>query len=288
MRAITVKNLSKKFKKVSALDGVTTTFEFGKIYGLLGRNGAGKSTLIKIMTNRIFADSGSIEIEGETTCENPNLHNLIYFMTEENFYSTMRIKLIFNTTESFHERFDKAKAYEYAALFGLNTKQKFSNLSTGYKNILKLIIALCIDVPYLVFDEPVVGLDAYHRELFYKLLLKCYGEGERTIILATHLIEEVSSIVEDIVIINNGKVLICDNVENLTARGYSVGGAPQLVSNYTKNKNVIDTEEIGGLKIAYILEDRPEEIDPSLIISPLSLQKIFVRLTGGNENERIS
>ncbi len=288
MKTITVDKISKNFKNVVALDNVCTEFEFGKIYGLLGRNGAGKSTLIKIMTNRIFPDNGDIKIGGETTTENSKMHELIYFMTEENFYATMKCKAIFDVTESFYPSFNKAQAYEYAELFGLNMKQKFSNLSTGYKNILKLIIALCQDLPYLVFDEPVVGLDAYHRELFYKLLLKCYGEGERTIILATHLIEEVASIVEDVVIIDNGRVLLADSAENIISKGYSVGGAPALVSAYSEGKNVIDSEEIGGLRINYILEEKPDVIDSNLIVSALSLQKIFVRLTGGIDDEQRS
>ncbi len=288
MEMITVDRISKSFKNVEALNDVSVEFEFGKIYGLLGRNGAGKSTLIKIMTNRIFPDKGNIRINDEITTENFKLRELIYFMTEENFYSTMKCKAIFDVTESFYKSFNKKLAYEYAGLFGLNLKQKFSNLSTGYKNILKLIIALCQDLPYLVFDEPVVGLDAYHRELFYKLLLKCYGEGDRTIILATHLIEEVSSIIEDVVIIDNGKVLLADNVCNIVSKGYSVGGAPNLVSEYSAGKNVIDSEEIGGLRIDYILEDKPDVVDSKLIVSALSLQKIFVRLTGGIDDEQRS
>ncbi len=283
---ISVNNVTKCYGKTTALEGVSVVFEDGKIYGLLGRNGAGKSTLLKIMTNRAFTTSGNIEINGESATENPNMKKHIYFMTEENFFGTQKVKEILKLTADVFPGFDTNRAERYINLFKLDDKKKFSALSTGYKNIFKLILALCQNQPYIIFDEPVVGLDAYHRELFYKLLLECYAEGERTIILATHLIEEVQNIVEDVVIIDSGKIIATDSVENLLQSGYSIAGRPEVIDDYIKGRNVIDTEEISGMKIAYLL-DKPntEGLPESVTISPLNLQKLFVRLTGGNEDD---
>ncbi len=283
---ISVNNLTKMYGKTYALSNVSTEFEFGKIYGLLGRNGAGKSTMIKIMTNRVFASEGEITVNGEKTEENPRLKELIFFMSEENFYEKHKLKEIIKITSSMYPMFDSEKALKYSKLFEVNLAKRFSSLSTGYKNIFKLIIALCQNLPYIVFDEPVVGLDAYHRELFYKLLLECYGEKNRTIIIATHLIEEIAGIIENVVIIDNGKILIEDSVENLLSKGYSVAGKPELVEKYVSNRNVIDVENISGLRIAYLLEQQNhDEVPPELTISPLNLQKLFVKLTGDNDDE---
>ncbi len=282
MEMINVSGVTKKYGNTVALDNVSMTFLPGKIYGLLGRNGAGKSTLLKIMTNRTFSDEGVITVNAEQTVENSRLREMLFFMSEENFYGTYKVSKILKYTAIFYPNFDLERAMEYCELFGLNTKKKFSALSTGYKNILKLIIALCQDLPYIVFDEPVVGLDAYHRELFYRLLLKSYGDGDRTFIIATHLIEEIQSLVEEVVILDSGRVLLCDSVENLIQSGYSVAGSPDEVDSYTKDKNIIGTEEISGLKVAYLFEGQSADVPDNLSVSTLSLQKIFVKLTGND------
>ncbi len=284
--SIRVEGVTKVYGNTVALCNVDITFKKGKIYGLLGRNGAGKSTLLKLITNRAFASEGNVFINGESVTENPRIREWLFYMTEENFYGNIKLKKILHTTAEFYPGFDLQKALKYCDEFGIDISKKFSALSTGYKNILKLIITLCQDLPYLIFDEPVVGLDAYHRELFYRLLMECYGEGERTIILATHLIEEVQSIVEDVVVVDKGKVLLFDSVENLTSKGYSVAGTPQAVNEFIKGKNVVDRESISGMEIAYIMgEGLPSDAPQNLTFSTLNLQKIFVKLTGGSEHE---
>ena len=144
---------------------------------------------------------------------------------------------------------------------------------------------MALGVPYVIFDEPVLGLDANHRELFYELLLKDYESNERTIIIATHLIEEVANLIEEVVVIDKGKVLLQDTVENLLETGYSVSGMAQNVDAYCKDKNVIGYDELGGLKIAYILGEKSTIPQGSnLQISSMNLQRLFVKLTEKGEN----
>ena len=145
--------------------------------------------------------------------------------------------------------------------------------------------ALSLNVPYVIFDEPVLGLDANHRELFYDLLLKDYENSERTIIIATHLIEEVANIIEEVVLIDKGKVLLQDNVSSLLETGYSVSGLAHEVDAYCADKNVIGYDELGNLKIAYVMgEKTPLPKMGNLSFSTMNLQKLFVKLTekGGN------
>ena len=285
MNAIQIKNVTKQYKDITALDDVSFSFEHGKIYGFLGRNGAGKSTLINIIANRIFADSGEVLIDNIPAKENMKVHDKVFCMSEADLYDTnLKIKDLFKWIDRFYD-FNKEEAFEIAGKFNLNTNKKFKALSKGYQSIFKLTAALSLNVPYVIFDEPVLGLDANHRELFYDLLLKDYENSERTIIIATHLIEEVANIIEEVVLIDKGKVLLQDNVSSLLETGYSVSGLAHEVDAYWDDKNVIGYDELGNLKIAYVMgEKTPLPKMGNLSFSTMNLQKLFVKLTekGGN------
>ncbi len=289
MNAIEIKNITKRYKNVTALDNVSFSFELGKIYGLLGRNGAGKTTLINIIANRIFPDCGEVLIDGIPARENMTVHGKIFCMSEADLYDKdLKVKEHFKWTNRFYDEFDLNKAFKLSEKFNLDTNKRFKALSKGYQSIFKLIIALSLNVPYVIFDEPVLGLDANHRELFYSLLLKELETGERTLIIATHLIEEVSNIIEEVVLIDNGKFLLQKSVEELLETGYSVSGFAKEVDRYCEGRNVIGYDELGSMKIAYISGEKPALPQGSnLQITAMNLQKLFVKLTekGGGENE---
>lgn len=152
--------------------------------------------MINIMANRIFADQGDILIDGLPAKENMAVHEKIFCMSDQNLYdSTLKIRDIFKWTDRFYDHFHSDKAFRIVEMFSLDTRKRFPALSKGQQSIFKLTIALALDTPYVIFDEPVLGLDANHRELFYHLLLQDYEENQRTIILATHLIEEASNVI---------------------------------------------------------------------------------------------
>ncbi len=286
MNAIEIKNVTKHYPNVTALDDVSVSFFQGRIYGFLGRNGAGKSTLINIIANRIFADQGEVLIDGLPAKENMQIHEKLYCMSEADLYDTsLKVKDLFKWTGRFYDCFDLEKAFSIAEQFQLNTEKKFRALSKGYQSIFKLTIALSLNVPYVIYDEPVLGLDANHRELFYHLLLKDYEQTEKTIIIATHLIEEVASLIEEVVVIDKGRILLNESAEDLMSSGYCVSGLCAEIDEYCKNKKVIGYDELGSLKLAYILGER-EELPPNsrLQFSNMNLQKLFIKLTekGGN------
>ena len=281
MNAIQIKNVTKRYDNLTAVDNVSFSFGFGKIYGFLGRNGAGKSTLINIIANRIFADSGEVLIDDIPAKDNMQVHEKIFCMSESDLYDTsLKIKDHFKWIERFYDSFDLNKAFEISEKFNLDTNKRFKALSKGYQSIFKLTVALSLNVPYVIFDEPVLGLDANHRELFYDLLLKDYEDNERTIIIATHLIEEVANIIEEVALIDKGKVLLQEKVENLLETGYSISGVAGEVDDYCSDKKVIGYDELGNLKIAYILgEKTPLSPNSNLQISTMNLQKLFVKIT---------
>lgn len=280
MSGIEVKNLTKRYQEVCALDNVSLKFEENKIYGLLGRNGAGKSTLLNVISNRIFADSGEVLIDGEAAKENDHALSKVYTMSEHNYYpDKTKIKEIFGYTKHFYPQFDMAYAQETAEQFELNLNKTVQALSTGFHSIFKLIIALSVNTPYVLLDEPVLGLDANNRDLFYRLLLEKYSRNPSTIVISTHLIEEVSSVIEDIIIIKKGKIIRNESRDELLSKGYAVSGTAGMVDAYCTGKKVIGTEALGGLKTVYIIGE-PQGIMPEgLEVSGIDLQKLFIQLT---------
>lgn len=279
--AIEIKDVTMDFKKVRALDNITLTFEEGKIYGLLGRNGAGKSTLLKIVSNRLFQSDGKITIDGEVSTENDRALSKIYLMNESNLYPPkMKIKNIFKWVKNFYPDFDMEYAKKLAESFGLKLNKTPRSLSTGYTSIYKIIIALSVNTPYVFFDEPILGLDANHRDMFYKFLLEKYAEEPFCCVISTHIIEEVSSIIEDVVIIKDGRVIKNESRDDLLKTGYTVSGSAAVVDEYIKDKKVIGEDSIGGLKTVYVLGNPDKKNAPEGIeFTAMDLQKLFVQLT---------
>lgn len=280
--SIVVEKVSKQFGKVQALRDVSLTLEEGKIYGLLGRNGAGKSTLLNILTERIFPDGGRVTVDGEPIHNNDSALSKMYLMSEQDCYpESMKVREAFRWTKEFYPTFDQDFAWNLAGAFELPLGSKVNKLSTGYSSIFKLIVALSVNVPYVLLDEPVLGLDANHRDLFYKTLLARYMEHPATVVISTHLIEEVSSLIEDLVIIHKGEVLRRGSREEFLSQGYTVSGPRGLVEEYLKGKEVLGADVLGGLESAYVLGKADRRTLPQgLELSGLDLQKMFVLMTG--------
>lgn len=285
MALIKISNLTKRYGSNTVLDNVSLTIEENKIYGLLGRNGAGKTTLLNLITNRIFPSQGSITIDGENVIECDEVTGKIYFMTEQNLYPQgLKVKELLKWTGEFYDNFNIEYALDLCKKFDLNTNKKLKDLSTGYSSICKIVITLASGAEILMFDEPVLGLDANHRDLFYKELVANYIDEPKTIILSTHIIEEVSEILEKAIIIKNGKLLSDKEVENLLNEAYIVSGASENIDKYIKDKKCINIDTISGFKAATIVgrlneEDKNNIRMLSLEVSNVELQKLVVHLT---------
>ena len=280
--SIVINQVSKSFGPVRALNRVSVTLEEGKIYGLLGRNGAGKSTLLNVLTDRIFPEEGSVTVDGEPVRDNDRALSKMYLMSEKNCYpESMRVKEAFRWTKEFYPDFDQEFAWNLAAAFELNTNAKVNKLSTGYSSIFKLVVALSVNTPYVLLDEPVLGLDANHRDLFYRTLLSRYTQRPFTAVISTHLIEEVASLIEDVVVIHKGEVLRQGSCQDLLSQGYTVTGPKGLVEEYLKGKNVLGVDALGGLESGYVLgEPDRSSLPQGLELSGLDLQKLFILMTG--------
>ncbi|MBM6649524.1 ABC transporter ATP-binding protein [Bacillus sp. RIT 809] len=287
MFVLETKDLTKKYKKKLAVNEVTINVENHKIYGLLGRNGAGKTTLLNLLAGQIISSSGSVSIFGENVFENSKAMQKICFVkVKEETHLSNKIKEIFELCNRFYKNWDQKYAEELAGKFQLNMKEKYHKLSHGMQTVVGIIQGLASRAPITIFDEPTTGLDAAHRELFYSLLLEDYGEYPRTIILSTHLVEEVIHVIEDVIIIKEGRLVVQSSVEDLLQQGHIISGRKDKVDEFSINKKVINREVYGKKGIAVIWEELSSDDYYSLekegiAVDRITLQKLFIHITGG-------
>ena len=272
-------NLTRKFGDTTALNGVNLCLDEPKIYGLLGRNGAGKTTLLRLITNYIQPTDGSITLDEQNVWENEKAQHQIFLVTETSYFAEMNANSLIQLMSEIYPSFDKQQCLDYAKLFELDLNKKYTALSTGYKSVLRAVLSLSVHTPFLFLDEPTLGMDAFHRELFYKLLIESYSESPSCILLSTHLISEVEGLLENVIILDHGKVLIDESSEQLLAQGYCVSGRISDVDDYCSGKNVIGSSVVGGLKTTAVLGER-EQVPDTLDVTGLSLQQLFVQLVG--------
>lgn len=272
-------NLTRKFGDATALNGVNLCLDEPKIYGLLGRNGAGKTTLLRLITNYIQPTEGSITLDEQNVWENEKAQHQIFLVTETSYFAEMNAHKLIQLMSEIYPSFDKQQCLDYAKRFELDLNKKYTALSTGYKSVLRAVLSLSVHTPFLFLDEPTLGMDAFHRELFYKLLIESYSESPSCILLSTHLISEVEGLLENVIILDHGKVLIDESSEQLLAQGYCISGRISDVDDYCSGKNVIGSSVVGGLKTTAVLGER-EQVPDTLEVTGLSLQQLFVQLVG--------
>ena len=184
--------------------------------------------------------------------------------------------------------FEEGKIY---GLLGNNGagKSTLLNILTGrlcpdsgtvavYGSIFRLILGLSVNTPYVLFDEPVLGLDAQHRDLFYKLLVQKYAEHPCTMVVSTHLIAEVADLIEHTVIIRKGRILQDAPTEELTAACWAVSGPAGVVDSWAAGRDVFTSSVLGGLKTVCIRGGGTEDLPAGLERRRVGLQEYFISL----------
>ncbi len=288
--AIEVTGLSRRFGSLAAVDDVSFTVESGRIYGLLGRNGAGKTTLMQLVTGQDFATSGSIRVFGESPVENAHVLRDVCFIKESQKYpDDFKVKHVLKSAPWFFRNWDAGFAERLVADFRLPVDRRIKKLSRGQLSAVGVIVGLASRAPLTFFDEPYLGLDAVARQLFYDRLLEDYSEHPRTVILSTHLIDEVSNLLEHVLVIDDGRIIIDESAEALRGTASNVVGTRASVEAFAKGRSVLHREGIGGIASvtleALTTADRKAAAEAGLELSPVSLQQLIVRKTNSSETE---
>ncbi|GCE31629.1 ABC transporter ATP-binding protein [Dictyobacter alpinus] len=282
---VEVHQLTKRYGQVTAVDQISFSLEEGKIYGLLGRNGAGKTTIMQLLTTQIFPTGGDIKIFGATPYENNAVLSQICFIKESQKYpDSFRVVDVLKVMTGFFPNWDREYASALIEDFELPLKRKMKALSRGMLSAVGIIIGLASRAPLTMFDEPYLGLDATARSVFYERLLEDYTEHPRTIILSTHLIDEVSRLLEHVLVINQGTLILNEDAETLRELAFSVVGPAASVEAFSVGKEVIEQKAFGRQLSATILGSldnaerrRAEAMDLELTAVPL--QQLIVHLT---------
>ncbi|MCY9692078.1 ABC transporter ATP-binding protein [Paenibacillus alginolyticus] len=282
---VEVKGLTKSYGQVTAVDHVSFTIEANKIYGLLGRNGAGKTTIMHMISSQQFATSGELKVFGEEPYENSRVLNQICFIKESQKYpDSFRVIDVIEVARSLFPNWDHTYAHALIEDFRLPLKRKIKKLSRGMLSSVGIVVGLASRAPLTIFDEPYLGLDAVARILFYDRLLEDYAEFPRTVILSTHLIDEVSRLLEHVLVIDNGKLIMNEDADALRGRACTVSGLATAVDSFTRGKELLERTAIGAAATATLLgalsdRDRKEAEAMGLEFAPVSMQQLIVHLT---------
>lgn len=282
------KGLCKSYKNKQVLHNLDLTIQPGKIYGLIGRNGAGKTTLLGILTAQNTRNSGEVTYNGQEVWENQQALNDICFSRELQstvFYgrNNLKVKHYLKSAAIYYPRWDGAYAQRLLEEFKLEPKKKIYQLSKGQLSMVTILIALASCAPVTILDEPVAGLDVVMRERFYQLLLEDFSKTNRTFIVSTHIIEEAASVFEQVIILDEGKILENCPTEELIDQFRYVSGREDEVDRVCNGLEVLSVHQMGRHKTAAVrgsgvkLEQaRQADVD----IVPMNLQNVFVALCG--------
>jgi len=282
---IEVKNLTKRYRDVVAVDDVSFTIEKDTIYGLLGRNGAGKTTVMSILTAQNFATSGDVRVFGMQPYENVKVLSRMCFVRESQKYPDDALpKHAFGAAKLFFPNWDDELAAQLIDDFQLPQKTRIKKMSRGQLSAVGVIIGIASRAEITFFDEPYLGLDAVARQIFYDRLLEDYTEHPRTVILSSHLIDEVSNLIERVLVIDQGRIVMDEATDAVRDRAANIVGDVSAVDAFVTGRQVIHRESLGNVASVTVLgalslADRERLAAAGLDVAPVSLQQLIVRTT---------
>jgi ABC-2 type transport system ATP-binding protein len=282
---IQVDGLSRTYRDVAALREVSFTLEPNVICGLLGRNGAGKTTLMRMLTGQDFPSAGTARVLGEDPLENSAVLQKLCFISENTRYPDgFQARHVLTGAPWFFANWDAAFADDLVGKFRLPLKREVRKLSRGQQSALGVIVGLASRAPVTIFDEPYLGLDAVARHTFYDTLLADYAVQPRTILLSTHLIDEVSNLLEHVLVLDEGRLLLDQTAESLRGSASAVAGRARDVDDFAEGRHVLHRDTLGGLATVTIsgrltAEDHRAAVAANLEIAPVSFQQLIVDLT---------
>jgi len=287
--AIRAENLTKSFGKKQALSDLNFAIGSSGITGLVGRNGAGKTTLLKLCAGLTAKSSGTLEVWGENPLNNLSvLTRLIYSYHDVSYSSGLKLQTILKDYQAMFPNFDLVFARGLLKYFDLNPKKRYTKLSQGTKAIFNFVCALASRTPLTMLDEPVLGMDVTVRKAAYEILIREYSEHPRAFIISSHLMSEIEGFLDDVLVIDEGKLVLHDSIENMRQSAYQLEGDAAALDAFIASKNVIRKDFAETKSSAVIYETASaaaaqEAQTANLHLSAVRPEDLYVYLTRENK-----
>jgi ABC-2 type transport system ATP-binding protein len=255
MACIEARGLRKTFGATIALDGVDLRVEQGRILGLIGPNGAGKTTALNAVLG-LTPYQGELRVLGrDPWAERDQLMRDVCFIADVAVLPRwIKVSHALDYVAGVHPRFDRAKAEGFLAKTTIRSASRVRELSKGMVTQLHLALVMAIDARLLVLDEPTLGLDILYRKQFYDSLLNDYFDRNRTIVVATHQVEEVQHVLTDLMFINRGRIVFSQSMEEIESRYLELIVHPENVVAARALQPIYERQAIGRSILLFDLQ----------------------------------
>ena len=280
MACIEARGLRKAFGKTTALDGLNLKVEEGRILGLIGPNGAGKTTALNAMLGLIPYE-GELRVLGrDPWSERDQLMRDVSFIADVAVLPRwMRVSQALDYLGGVHPRFERAKAEAFLAKTNIGHDSKVRELSKGMVTQLHLALIMAIDARLLVLDEPTLGLDILFRKQFYDSLLNDYFDRSRTIVVATHQVDEIQDVLTDLMFINHGRIVFQCSMEEFESRYLEMTVNPEKAAAARELKPIHERQVFGRNVMLFDRVDRQQLAAYGDVRTP-SIADLFVAVMG--------
>jgi ABC-2 type transport system ATP-binding protein len=290
---LSMRNVGRHFGDHLALDDVSVDVAENAITGLLGRNGAGKSTFMRIVAAQEFASAGTVAVFGQSPVENDDVLRRLVFVREDQTFPDYKVRQLVKVASWFYPNWNESLAQSLLADFELPLNRPVNKLSRGMRSAVGIVIGLSARAELTLLDEPYAGLDAVARQAFYDRLLADYAEHPRTVLLSTHLIDEVADLLERVIMIDHGRIVIDAPVDEVRGHAFTISGPKEPVDQFIAGRNVLHRRTIASRAAVVITgglseHDRLRAREARLNVEPLSLQELIVHSSEAPVNERRS
>ena len=282
MTVIEARGLRKSFKTTVALDGIDLHVEQGRILGLIGPNGAGKTTALNAILG-LTTYEGQLQVLGRDPWTNRDelMRDVCFLADVAILPRWLRVSQALDYVAGVHPRFDRVKAEGFLAKTDIRHASKIRELSKGMVTQLHLAIVMAIDARLLVLDEPTLGLDILFRKQFYDSLLNDYFDGNRTIIVTTHQVEEVEHLLTDLMFINRGRIVLNCSMEEFESRFAEVQVRPEQVEAARALHPIHERQALGRSIFLFDRVDR-QQLTPLGEVRAPSIADLFVAVIGSH------
>jgi ABC-2 type transport system ATP-binding protein len=280
MECIEARGLRKSFGTTVALDGIDLKVEEGRIVGIIGPNGAGKTTALAAILG-LTSYRGELRVLGcDPWRERDRLMRDVCFIADVAVLPRwIKVSQALDYVGGVHPRFDRARAEEFLAKTTIRKGSRVRELSKGMVAQLHLALVMAIDAKLLVLDEPTLGLDILYRKQFYDSLLNDYFDGNRTIVLATHQVEEVQHVLTDVMFIDRGRIVFDRRMDDVEARYREVAVHPERVAAARALKPMHERPAIGRSVMLFDGADERQLAELGEVRTP-GIAELFVAVVG--------